>query len=257
MNEADENGTSKKRSALTPVADNETGTVTVPYAAMSIGGARTQWCYSKHYHLFTKGFTDPESGGVVLHDLEEKLNGKDDYGLMYYDLNGTRTAQGYPTFLIIFERKIVGTTVHFHRVHPCRSKEGVKTLACELISACYKYMAGNVPAEEIVAQQGDIMLLRYQGAGDPISNGAKVHPEVEEGAVLTFESHKFVGPLSLYKNAAKTPRNRLGYIHAPKGLSILHPEHDNIENLPPGWYEVRRALSYENNPVSSWSRTID
>lgn len=37
-------------------------------------------------------------------ELELKLNGRDDYGLMFYTLTGTSTATGYPTFLIIFER---------------------------------------------------------------------------------------------------------------------------------------------------------
>jgi hypothetical protein len=254
MNEADQNGTTKRRSALTPIVDNEARTVTVPYVAMSIGGVRTQWCYSRHYYLFQRGFTDPESGGVVSRDLEEKLNGKDDYGLMYYDLNGTSTAQGYPTFLIIFERRVGGTHVHIHRTHPCRSRNGVKTPACRLIEACYQYMAGNVPASEIVAQQGDIMLLSC--VGDLTDKGIKME-EGDRGSSIVFESHIFRGPLVFYRSTAKTPKNRLGFIHAPDGLHLEHPEHDHTPRLPGGWYEIRRAVSWEANPVSIQVLSID
>ena len=256
MSDTDENGTTKRRSAMTPVADNEAGTVTVPYVAVRVAGVRTQWCYSRHYHLFQRGFYDSISNGVVTKDLEVALNGRDDYGLMFFTLNGTATATGYPTFLIIFERRQSGPFVHFHRVRPCRSKDGVLTPANQLIEATYQYMAGNVPASEIVTQQGDIMIMRAEG--DPVRQGAKVaFDKVQQGASITFESHKFVGPLSFWPSTAKTPNNRLGFIYAEEGLNLEHPEHDHTDRLPGGWYEVRRAKSYENNPVGIWSLTID
>ncbi len=258
FNDEDTTGTVKRRSAFTPVADNEKHTVTVPFVAVKVYGAVTQWCYAQHYHVFEEGMTDPISGGIVVNDLEVKLNGRDDYGLCFYTLIGTDIATGYPTFLTIFERLKNKTRVHFHRVRPCRSKDGIRTAACKLVEACYQFMAGNVPATDIVAQQGDLMFLRC--GNDPIKAGAKV-AEPQEGRALDFESHKFLplgdSIMSLYVSEAKTPANRLGFIYAPNGLRVEHPEHENIENLAEGWWEIRRAKSYENNPVAVWSRTID
>lgn len=254
MAEADENGTTKRRSAMTPVADNETGIVEVPYVAVATHGDRTTWCYSKNYHIFTRGFYDSISNSTVTRDVEVGLNGRDDYGLCFYTLNGSATAQGYPTFLIIFERKSKETVVHFHRVRPCRSKEGIWTPANQLVAACYQYMAGNVPASEIVTQQGDLMLLRYSGhaEGDtknPLKKGAKVKgDEAKTGTRFVYESHEFVGPLTFYPSDTKSVPNRLGFVHAPLGLQLLHPEHENTPRLAGGWFEVRRAKSYENNP---------
>ena len=258
MDEKDEDtGTVKRRSAMTPIADNDTRTITVPFVAMAVSGVRTQWCYSRHYHLFEEGFTDPESGGVVVNDLEVKLNGRDDYGLCYYTLNGTVTAQGYPTFLTIFERLSDKTRVHFHRVRPCRVKDGIKTPACRLVEACYQYMAGNVPASDIVAQQGDLMFLR---CNDPIKAGAKVGDK-QEAHGITFESHKMESlngvSIALYDSTAKQPANRLGYVYAPAGMRVAHPEHEDINRLEEGWWEIRRAKSWEANPKSIWSLTID
>lgn len=153
--EEDATGTVKRRSAFTPVADNDKHTITVPFVAVRVYGAVTQWCYAQQYHVFEEGMTDPISGGIVVNDLEVKLNGRDDYGLCFYTLIGTDTATGYPTFLTIFERLKDKTRVHFHRVRPCRSKDGIRTAACKLVEACYQFMAGNVPAKDIVAQQGD------------------------------------------------------------------------------------------------------
>lgn len=260
MNDDEEaTGTIKRRSAFTPVADNDTFTITVPYIAVCVSGVVAQWCYAKHYHVFESGMTDPISGGIVTKDLEVNLNGRDDYGLCFYTLTGTDTATGYPTFLIIFERLAAKTRVHFHRVRPCRSKDGIKTPACKLIEACYQFMAGNVPAQEIAAQQGDLMFIRCDN--DPIKAGAKVK-DPQEGRVLEFESHRFLplgigGVMKLFVSEAKTPANRLGFIWVPNGLKVEHPEHDNINALAEGWWEIRRAKSYENNPVAIWSRTID
>ena len=263
MAEADENtGTVKKRSAMTPVADNETGIVTVPYVALCVTGMRTQWCYSQHYYIFEEGFSDPESKGMVLRDLEPRLNGRDDYGLCYYTLTGTDIARGYPTFLVIFEKRAGQKSpfVHFHRVRPCRSKDKVVTPACNLIEACYQYMAGNIPASDITAQQGDLVFLRCNN--DPIAAKAKVEPDPASSPVLVFESHALqsLNPdvsLTLHRSAAKTPGNRLGFVYAPAGFKVGHPEHDHIEGLTEGWYEIRRCKSWEANPKAIWSLTID
>jgi hypothetical protein len=263
MDEADENtGTVKKRSALTPVADNDTGVVTVPYAALCVSGMRTQWCYAQHYYIFEEGFLDPESMGMVLRDLEPNLNGRDDYGLCYYTLTGTDTARGYPTFLVIFEKRstMKSPYVHFHRVRPCRTKDKVQTPACNLIEACYQYMAGNIPASDITAQQGDLIFLKC--GNDPLAAKAKVEPDSQTSPVLVFESHSLqsLNPevsLTLHRSAAKVPGNRLGFVWAPSGIRVGHPEHDDIENLPEGWYEIRRCKSWEANPKAIWSMTID
>jgi hypothetical protein len=252
-------GTVKTRSAFTPIADNEKNTVVVPYVAVRVSGVRTQWCYAQYYHIFEEGFWDPISKGIVLRDLEPKLNGRDDYGLCFYTLNGTDTATGYPTFLIIFEKLPKRIRVHFHRVRPQRTKDGVRTQTCNLIEACYQYMAGNIPASEITAQQGDLIFIRHPN--DPITAGAKVE-DAMKGHSLEFESHKLIsqsvdGVLNLYRSAAKQPANRLGFLWAPAGLKVDHPEHDNINNLDPGWWEIRRCRSWEANPRAIWSLTID
>jgi hypothetical protein len=257
MNDDDDaKATVKRRSALTPVADNGTHVVTVPYVALAVSGARTQWCYSRHFHLFEEGFTDPVSGGIVVSDLESKLNGRDDYGLCYYTLTGTTTARGYPTFLIIFENLRSGPRVHFHRVRPQRSKNGVATPACQLVDACYQYMAGNVPASDVMAQQGDLLFIKCNN--NPIAAGAKVaNPETSNG--FEFESHQFLSEesLCLFQSTAKTPQNRLGFLRADSTFRVEHPEHEHLIGLEAGWYEIRRCKSYENNPKAVWSRTID
>lgn len=263
MEEATETGTVKKRSAFTPVADNLSGVVTVPYVAVSVSGVRTQWCYSKHYYVLEQGMIDPESGSPVLRDLEEKLNGRDDYGLCYYTLDGTTTARGYPSFLIIFERLGVGNTrVHFHRVRPNKSKDGQATPASKLIYACYQYMAGNIPASEVGAQQGDLMFIPLDS--DPTaSSQAKINPEPQKGSGLVFESHRFEPLirgewLALFSSEAKEPKNRLGFLKVPPGgLRVKHPEHLDIDRLEPGWYDVRRCKSFEASPKGIWSLTID
>lgn len=263
MKESEENQdaktTVKRRSAFTPVADNETHTLTVPYVAVSVSGVRTQWCYSRFYYLFEEGFTDPESGGIVTKDFEPKLNGRDDYGLMYYTLTGTDTARGYPTFLIIFERLENQTRVHFHRVRPQRIKDGKQTPACKLIEACYQYMAGNIPASDITAQQGDLIFIKHPN--DPLKAGAKT-ADPQEGTSLDFESHRMESlsehvALKLFESKAKTPANRLGFLFAPTGFRVNHPEHQDIPFLGEGWYEVRRCRSFEASPKGIWSLTID
>jgi len=260
MDEPSEDGTTKKRSAFTPVADNETHTITVPYVAVAVSGVRTQWCYSRFYHVFEEDMIDPESKSVVVRDLEPRLNGRDDYGLMYFTLTGTMTARGYPTFLIIFERLKAETRVHFHRVHPSRKRgeNHGKTQACHMVEECYRYMAGNVRAEEIEAQQGDLLFIRRPAGEGPVQTGAKIADPVN---VRSFESHEFIpheGPaLVLYANKAKAEKNRLGFLFAEKPFKVVHPEHENIEHLDAGFWEVRRCRSWEANPRAIWSLTID
>lgn len=257
-----ETGTSNQRSALTPVADNETGIVTVPYVSMQVSGRMTTYCYSGKYHVAEQGAVDPlnEAGGVWTTDFEEKLNGRDDYGLMFYTLIGTDRNTGYPTFLIILERLVqrakkagISTRVHFHRVHPNRSKKGIPTPTNRLIKECYRYMAGNVKAEEIESQQGDLIFVRVDGPG---------HKTEDPKGITEFESHAFVplnggGPVKLVPSTAKHPTNRLGYLYSEGGFAVRHPEHEDIERLEAGWYEVRRTKSWEANPTAVWSYTVD
>jgi len=260
MGEEAAGGTTKRRSAFTPVADNDTRVVEVPYVAVCVTGRVSQWCYSKHYHVFEEGMIDPVSGGVVVNEVEEKLNGRDDYGLMFYTLNGTATAQGYPTFLIIFERRKAGTFVHFHRVHPKRKKDGQWTPACDLVERVYQYMAGNIPASDVRAQQGDMVYIKHPMTRWPL--GAKVEDQCKAARGLVFESHNHValgdGEVKLWISEAKTPANRLGFMEVPEGgMAVRHPEHDDIDYLEAGWYEVRRCRSWEANPRAIWSLTID
>ena len=257
------NGTVKRRSAFTPVADNDTRVVTVPYVAVCVTGRVSQWCYSKEYYVFEDMMIDPISKGVVVNEVEEKLNGRDDYGLMFYTLNGSATATGYPTFLIIFERRTEGgdnTFVHFHRVHPKRKSNGLWTPACNLIEKVYQYMAGNIPATDVQAQQGDMVYIKHPH--DPLAAGAKVEDVCKAARALNFESHNHValgdGEVKLHVSTAKTPKNRLGFMEVPEGgMAVRHPEHDDIDYLAAGWYEVRRCRSWEANPRAIWSLTID
>lgn len=257
MDEATEDGTTKRRSALTPVADNETGVVEVPYAAIAIQGRQTTYCYADQYIIAEAGLNDPLGNGVFVDDVVEKLNGRDDYGIMWYTLIGTSRNTGYPTFLVIFERlprKDLDTRVHFHRVHPCRSKKGVATPTSRLIERCYRYMAGNVEASEIDAQQGDLMFIKVDKPGQAVETPIPV---------AAFENHSFVPlgdgvpPVNLIRSVAKAPTNRLGYVNSEKGFRVEHPEHENIEGLEAGWFEVRRCKSWEASPLAVWSLTID
>lgn len=258
MDEATEEGTTKRRSAMTPVADNEKGTITVPYVAMSVSGVRTTWCYSEVYFVAEEGAEDPiyASGGNYQSDFEEKLNGRDDYGLCFFTLTGTSRNQGYPTFLIIFERTTQhGTQVHFHRVHPSRTRgpNGTQTPPCRMVEECYRYMAGNLRADEISHQQGDLLLVSVDGPG--ISTEATV-------TVRGFENHEFVSldpshPVELVKATGKSRGNLLGWLHAPSGMRMPHPEHEPVEGIEPSWYELRRCKSWEANPTSVWVLNID
>lgn len=256
MEEKTETGTTKRRSAMTPVADNAARTVTVPYVAMSVAGISTTYCYSEVYFIAEEGAEDPifDAGGVYPADLVEKLNGRDDYGLCCFTLTGTSRNQGYPTFLVIFERtSLHGTQVHFHRVHPSRKRgpNGTDTPPCRLIEECYRYMAGNIRAEDISYQQGDLLLTPAEGAGkseDPMP-------------VYGFENHSFTSndpaqPVLLYPSAMKDA-NLLGWLHAPAGMSMPHPEHEPVLGISPGWYALRRCRSWEASPSGVWVLNID
>jgi len=63
--------------------------------------------------------------------------------------------------------------------------------------------------------------------------------------------------MAVYRSLAKTPQNRLGFLKTDGPVHIGHPEHEHV-NLPlEGWWEIRRAKSWEANPKAIWSRTID
>ena len=64
-------------------------------------------------------------------------------------------------------------------------------------------------------------------------------------------------PVTLYRSTAKTRGNLLGWVNAPTGFRMPHPEHEDVEDIPPGWYSVRRCRSWEANPQAVWSFTAD
>jgi hypothetical protein len=239
------NGVAKKRSALTPIVDNEARTVEVPYASLAIAGRQTTYCYSHDYHVLTEGFSF--NGNAVTNELEVKLNGRDDYGLMFYTLTGSAQGRGYPTFLIIFERlKQKGKTrVHFHRVHPSRSKSGDYNPIHNWIKVCYNYMAGNVNKNNIKAQQGDLFFVLQDNP-----------PEFAEFEVNSCDGHTFDEAVKFaeYDKAAKT--NILGYVKLDKDLWLRHQEHDDVK-VPAGVYAIHQCRSWEANPKGVWSLRID
>jgi hypothetical protein len=242
--EGDDSGTVRQRSALTPVADNENNTVVVPYAALRISGVRVQYCYSHDYHVLQRGFSF--NGNAVMEDLEEKLNGKDDYGLMFYTLTGTETAKGYPTFLIIFEKRAAGVHVHFHRTHPSRSKGGDYNPIHDWIKVCYNWMAGNVHRSKLKVQQGDLIFAETDKAPD-------------DGYALgqQYDNHTFDEPVEIAPYSGKDKSvNILGWVKIVKETRLLHKEHDAV-TLRPGVYEIRQCRSWEANPRGIWSLRID
>lgn len=260
MAEATEEGTTKRRSAMTPVADNDAGTVSVPYVSMRLSGYQATWAYAEKFFVAREGKEDLlyHPGGCYPSDLAVKLNGRDDYGLCYYTLTGSPSNTGYPTFLIIFERTTLhGTRVHFHRVHPSRSRgpEKTPTPPAFQIQECYRYMAGNIKAEEIAYQQGDLLLVKTDKPG-------KAESPVP---VRGFENHEFVGlkigdkqaPVMFAKSTAAKPGNVLGWLFAETGMRMPHPEHEPVEGIEPGWYVLRRAKSWEANPTAVMTLNID
>jgi hypothetical protein len=240
----EEGGISRKRSALTPIVDNSKNTVTVPYASLAIPGRQTTYCYSLDYQVLKKGFSF--KGNVVMSDVEKELNGRDDYGLMFYTLTGSEQGRGYPTFLIIFERRKKGTHVHFHRTHPSRSKDGDYNPIHNWTRVCYNWMIGNVARENIVAQQGDLAFIKME------DEGKKEFKEV----VKAYDNHIFASTVHFEPNNASAKSNILGYVKATEDNTLQHHEHEWVK-IPQGVYEVRQCRSWEANPRGVWSLRID
>jgi len=237
------NGVAKTRSALTPIVDNEKNIITVPYVSMQIGGYQTTYCYGLDYVILDKGYSF--QGNVVTKSVEKELNGRDDYGLMFYTLTGSSEGRGYPTFLIIFERLENSTRVHFHRTHPMRSKSGDYNPIHSWTQGCYKWMIGNVNFERIKAQQGDLAFVEIDK-----------FPEGEVTEVNSYDSHCFSTPVKFTPYTKKDKQNVLGYVNLESDTELKHTEHRN-RVIPAGTYEIRQCRSWEANPVGIWSLRID
>jgi hypothetical protein len=248
----EDRGVIKKRSALTPVADNKKHHVVVPYCSMAVHGRMTTYCYAHTFNVLRRG--QMLEGNVVTKDIEEKLNGKDDYGLMYYTLTGSYTNRGYPTFLIIFERlKSKGKTrVHFHRVHPMRSKDGDSNPISNWTRTSYNWMIGNVNVKDIAFQQGDLAFIRV-----PAEKAVKID-FTEAKMVSDCDSHCFAKAVPFLEYTGKK-KHVLGHIKidSKKGQKLLHPEHDNVTIREEGVFEVRQCRSWEANPKGIWTLNFD
>lgn len=244
-----ENGIAKTRSALTPIVDNEKNEVVVPYVSMRIGGYQTTYCYGLTYSVLKRGFS--YMGNTVTKDVEKQLNGRDDYGLMFYTLTGSSQGRGYPTFLIIFEdltkpyESPRNIKVHFHRTHPMRSKGGDYNPIHNWTQGCYKWMIGNVNFERIKAQQGDLAFVEIDK-----------FPEGEAEKVNGYDSHMFETPVDYLPYIKKDKQNVLGYIKLDNPTTLNHTEH-MTRKLPAGVYEIRQCRSWEANPKGIWSLRID
>ncbi len=238
-----DNGIAKTRSALTPIVDNEKNEIVVPYVSMRIGGYQTTYCYGLTYSVLKRGFS--YMGNSVTKNVEKALNGRDDYGLMFYTLTGSSQGRGYPTFLIIFERLEKSTRVHFHRTHPMRSKDGDYNPVHNWTIGCYKWMIGNVNFERIKSQQGDLAFVQ-------IDNFPEGVPEKVNG----YDSHLFETPVDYLPYEKKDRQNILGYIRLDNPTTLKHEEHLN-RIIPAGIYEIRQCRSWEANPKGIWSLRID
>lgn len=237
------NGVAKQRSALTPIVDNEKNEVVVPYVSMRLSGYQTSYCYGLDYNVLEKGMSF--KGNVVTNEIEHKLNGRDHYGLMFYTLTGSASAQGYPTFLIIFEDLEKTVKVHFHRTHPMRTKAGEYNPIHGWIKGCYKWMVGNVNFERIKSQQGDLVFVEIEDPGP----GLYKH-------VNGYDSHTFGSPVMFKEYDKKEKSNILGYFFIEKGTMLNHPEH-MPRLIKKGHYELRQCRSWEANPKGVWSLRID
>lgn len=237
---ADDSGVSRKRSALTPVADNDKNIVTVPYASLAIPGRQTTYCYALDFNVLREGFSF--NGNVVTSEIEEKLNGRDDYGLMFYTLTGSAQGRGYPTFLIIFERKSDGTVVHFHRTHPSRSKDGDYNPVHNWCRSSYNWMAGNINRELIKAQQGDLVFV----ATDKQVEFSKT--------VDAYDKHCFEKPVKCAEGPQKS--NILCYVELDEDTLLKHTEHEDVL-IPAGRYAIHQCRSWEASPKGVWTLRID
>ncbi len=253
----EEGGIARKRSALTPIVDNEACTVEVPYAAIQLAGRQTTYCYSHDYHVLCKGLSI--HGNAITHELEKKLNGRDDYGLMFYTLTGSHNARGYPTFLIIFERRdrFNDTRVHFHRTHPSRSKDGDYNPIHHWTAVCYNWMVGNIKRDRIAAQQGDLAFVKIKtDKNDDSLDGAAVTGLEFNHKVEQYDNHCFAEPVAFAEYTKKAKSNILGYVKLDEDTVLNHNEHDN-ETIPAGTYAIHQCRSWEANPKGVWSLTID
>lgn len=219
--EADATGTSRQRSALTPIVDNEKKTVVVPYTSLKVPGVQTTYCYGLDFNVLTEG--QSFDGNVVVNEIEEKLNGKDDYGLMYYTLTGSAQGRGYPTFLIIFERLQNKTTmVHFHRTHPFRSKNGDYNPIHNWIKGCYNWMAGNVNFDRIKAQQGDLMFVETDTSNITFETTVNEYDSHRFNTPVLFAPYtKCLLPIPKRKAATSLATFRSNMIHCSNTLSMI------------------------------------
>lgn len=250
-------GVARTRSALTPHVDNDLHTVTVPYASLAIyGGRGTTYCYSHDYHVLSRGMS--LGGYAITRDVEEKLNGRDDYGLMFYTLTGSAQGRGYPTFLIIFERRerFEDTRVHFHRTHPFRSKDGDYNPLHQWTRGCYNWMAGNIPTNRIKAQQGDLFFVQVKTDANDDLDGTVLKNLAFDHKVNQYDKHCFERevPFAEYTKAAKS--NILGYVNLDQDTWLKHSEHDDVL-IPMGTYAIHQCRSWEANPKGVWSLRID
>lgn len=185
-------------------------------------------------------------GNIVTNEVEYKLNGRDNYGLMFYTLTGTDTARGYPTFLIIFEQLKNDIKVHFHRTHPMRSKNNEYNPIHQWIKGCYKWMVGNVNFNNIKAQQGDLVFVETQEKLD--WTGAQM--------VDSYDNHVFEHPVKYLPYTKKDGQNILGYFKLDSDVKLLHNEHlDRL--IPAGTLQLRGCKSWEANPKSVWILRVD
>ena len=251
------NGVAKTRSALTPIVDNENNTVVVPYVSMAIAGYSTTYCYGLDFNVLDKGFS--LKGNAISKSVEKKLNGRDDYGLMFYTLTGSSQGRGYPTFLIIFERLENSTTVHFHRTHPMRSKSGDYNPVHAWTIGCYKWMIGNVNFDRIKAQQGDLAFVEMENSPFDYADGDEsLSSEVSKAItnVNSYDSHCFGKSVEFLPYTKKDNQNVLGYVRLKEPTLLSHTHHMN-RVIPAGSYEIRQCRSWEANPKGVWSLRID
>jgi hypothetical protein len=221
---------------------------------MGIPGRQTTYCYGLDYNVLQRGFSF--KGNALSVDVEKELNGRDDYGLMFYTLTGSEQGRGYPTFLIIFERLTASTRVHFHRTHPMRSKNGEYNPVHNWTKGCYKWMIGNVNFDRIKAQQGDLAFVQidqFPGVTDTVD------PALADGPVRqvnSYDGHMFGKPVLFAPYTKKDRQNVLGYITLDEDIALSHHEH-LPRIIPAGSYEIRQCRSWEANPKGIWSLRID
>ena len=108
-------------------------------------------------------------------------------------------------------------------------------------------MAGNVRADDIVAQQGDLLFLKTD---------QQKHDDLHE--VDGYDSHMFSKGKVLFSEPTgkKSDKYAIGYIEVPENNLLSHPEHVEVP-LPKGNYLVRICRSWEANPVAIWTVNID